>query len=87
MRFADDKKGNVADAMAVAPIKRAQCILCGGPVFLRGGGLGMFSLLMENGFSSHYAHVRRGACEYSPEHDQRIMKALTRPSKEDAILC
>ena len=89
MRFAEHN-GTVVDALSQTPIRRAKCVLCDGPVFLRGSDFGMLALLMS-GFSPHYVHVKRGTCEYSPASDSRILSYLQKEqeklSKEDPILC
>ena len=86
MRFAyDGRKINAVDALDIAPPRWLKCIVCGGPVFLRGGGL--------EGFTPHYVHVRRGACGYYPECDRQLALQQTRRileevfRKEDPILC
>ncbi len=88
MRFAADVDRNrVLDSLSTEPPGHATCILCGAPVVLRGGALGLlFSLLVERR-SPHYAHIRRGTCEYSPDADGRVRQYLERACLEDPILC
>ena len=96
MRFAEDEKGLVADAIGMnPPPARAKCLLCKELVVLRGEGIGFGWLAkLVGGSAPHYAHVRRGECEHSPGFDRRFAKELrkiteasTPSSKEDAILC
>lgn len=81
MRFASDCGGDhLIDAWEEQPPDRGKCLRCDGDVVLRGGSLGLASILTA-GSMSHYAHCGK-ACGYSKRDDKSLEKLILQMSEK-----